>query len=196
MAKKQQVSVFLILRDPKVGRTLAEGLTEAGYSVTEYQTAREFLVDKRNHQRGVVLSEVRLQGLMGTELVEQLAGEKDAFPVVLITNHPDVPKAVKSGVDFICGSLSADVLAAAIERTSSPEVFNEKSLRWSFDNMSPRESEVLERVLAGMSSRDIARELGIAPKTVEAHRARINGKTRDEDVAELVRMWKAWRALE
>ena len=60
IAKKQQSSVFLIFSKQFVGRAIAEGLTEAGYSVSEYQTAREFLIDKRNHKRGVVLSEIRL----------------------------------------------------------------------------------------------------------------------------------------
>lgn len=195
MAKKQRVSVFLILRDPRVCRTLAEGLTESGYSVTEYQTAREFMIDKRNHKQGVVLSELRLLGSMGTELVEQLAGEIETFPVVLIANHADIPKAVRSGVDFVGGQLTVEVLAAAIERTRSPEEFKEKALRWAFEHMSGRESEVLEKVLAGMASRDIARELGISTKTVEAHRARINDKTRARDVGELIRMWKAWQEL-
>lgn len=88
-----------------------------------------------------------------------------------------------------------EVLAAAIERTRSPEEFKEKALRWPFDNMSPRESEVLDRVLAGLASRDIAKELGISTKTVEAHRSRINDKTRANDVGELIRMRKAWQTL-
>lgn len=153
------------------------------------------MIDKRNHKQGVVLSELRLLGSMGTELVEQLAGEKETFPVVLIANHADIPKAVRSGVDFVCGQLTVEVLAAAIERTRSPEEFKEKALRWAFDNMSPRESEVLEKVLVGRASRGIAKELGISTKTVEAHRARINGKTRARDVGELIRMWKAWKEL-
>lgn len=193
MAKRQRISAFLILRDLRVCRSLAEGLTEAGYNVTEYQTAREFMIDKQNYQHGVVLSELRLLGSLGTELVEHLAKEKESFPVVLIANHADIPKAVRSGVDFVCGQLTVDVLAAAIERTRTPDEFKEKALRWAFDNMSPRESEVLQKVLEGMASLDIAKELGISTKTVEAHRARINDKTRARDVGELVRMWKAWR---
>jgi FixJ family two-component response regulator len=196
MAKKQKVNVFLILRDMNVCRTLSEGLTEAGYNVTEYQTAREFLIDKRYHQRGVVLSELRLLGSMGTELVEQLAGEKDIFPVVLISNHADIPKAVKSGSDFVCGPPTVEALTDAIERTLSPVDPDERDLQKSFQRLTLRELEVLERVVEGKASRDIATDLGISTKTVEAHRARINGKTRARDVGELIRMWKAWQALE
>ena len=196
MAKKQQTSVFLIFSKQYVGRAIAEGLTEAGYSVSEYQTAREFLIDKRNHKRGVVLSEIRLLGSMGTELVEQLAEEKDTFPVVLLSNHADIPKAVKSGVDFICGPPTVEALTDAIERTLSPADPDERDLEKSFQRLTLRELDVLERVVEGKASRDIAADLGISTKTVEAHRARINDKTRAADVGELVRMWKAWQALE
>lgn len=193
---KQRTKVFLITRDMNATKSLSEGLTEAGYNVTQYQTAKEFMIDKRNHQRGVVLSEVRLPGSLGTELADQLAGERADFPVVLLSNYADIPKAVKSGVDFVSGSLSTEVLAAAIERTLSPEVFKEKALRWAFEHMTERESAVLEKVMAGLSSRDIAQELGISVKTVEAHRTRISAKTRARDVGELIRMWQAWQALQ
>jgi FixJ family two-component response regulator len=196
MAKKQRVIVFLILRDPRACRTLAEGLTEAGYSVTEFQTAREFMIDKRNHQRGVVLSELRLLGSMGTELVEQLAQEKDTFPVVLLSNHADIPKAVKSGADFVCGPPTVEALTDAIERTLSPADIDERDLEKSFHRLTLRELNVLECVVEGKASRDIATDLGISTKTVEAHRARINAKTRARDVGELIRMWKAWQALQ
>ena len=199
MAKKQPkpvASVFLIVRDRQQCSELAEGIRAAGYDVTEYQTAREFLIDKRNHQRGVVLSEIRLLGSMGTELVEQLAGEKESFPVVLIANHADIPKAVKSGADFVCGQLTVDALTDAIQRTLSPADPDERDLEKSFQSLTLRELGVLEGVVEGKASRDIAADLGISQKAVEAHRARINDKTRAADVGGLVRMWKAWQALE
>lgn len=199
MAKKQPkpaTSVFLIVRHRQQCSELAEGIRQAGYSVTEYQTAREFLIDKRHHKQGVVLSELRLLGLMGTELVEQLEGEKESFPVVLITNHADIPKAVKSGGDFVCGPPTVEALTDAIQRTVSPADPDERDLQKSFQRLTLRELEVLERVVEGKASRDIATDLGVSTKTVEAHRARINAKTRAADVGELVRMWKAWQELQ
>jgi FixJ family two-component response regulator len=94
-ALNKKATVILIMQDRHQCRDMADGVRQSGYDVTEYQTGREFLIDKRNHQRGVVLSEIRLLGSMGTELVEQLAGEKDTFPVVLLSNHADIPKVVK-----------------------------------------------------------------------------------------------------
>lgn len=195
MAKKPRINVFLIVRDLNVCRSLGEGLTEAGYNVTQYQTAREFLIDKRNHKQGVVVSELRLLGSMGTELSEQLAGESDTFPVILLTNHADIPKAVKSETDFVCGQWTVEALTEAIERKTSPEDPDERELTKAFQRLTPREVRVLECVAEGKASRDIGKELGISTKTVEAHRARINGKTRAKDVGELMRMWKAWLEL-
>lgn len=195
-ATKPVTNVFLIIRDRAVRTAIAGELNEAGYNAIDYQTAREFLIDKRNYSGGIVMSELRLLGVQGSELVEQLAGERANFPVVLIVNSADTPKAVKAGVDFVCGPLSAENLIAAIQRVSTPEEFSERDLQWFFDRLTPAESRVFEGVIAGKASRAIAAEIGISTKTVEAHRARINAKSRATDVAQLIRMHKAWQDLQ
>jgi two-component system response regulator FixJ len=195
-ATKPVTNVFLIVRDRRVSSSLASELKDAGYRAIDYQTAREFLIDKPNHKGGVVLSELRLLGMQGAELVEQLAGERANFPVVLIVNNADTPKAVKAGVDFMCGPLSAEILIAAIQRLKTPEEFSERDLKWFFNRLTPAESKVLDGVIAGKASRAIAAEIGISTKTVEAHRARINAKSRATDVGQLIRMWKAWQILQ
>ena len=192
-ATKSATNVFLIIRDRAVRTALASELIEAGYNASDYQTAREFLIDKRNYSGGIVMSELRLLGMQGSELVEQLAGERANFPVVLIVNNADTPKAVKAGVDFVCGPLSAEILIAAIQRVNTPEEFSERDLQWFFDRLTPAESRVFEGVIAGKASRAIAAEIGVSTKTIEAHRARINAKSRATDVAQLLRMWKAWQ---
>jgi len=102
----------------------------------------------------------------------------------------------KAGVDFIARTPTVVDLLEAIRRTETPEIFDEKALRWGFGRLTPGEGRVLEGVIAGKGSREIGLELGMSPKTVEAHRARINGKTRARDAGELIRLWKAWQALE
>ena len=194
-ATKPATTVFLIVGDRRVCGSLAGELKDAGYSAIDYQTAREFLIDKPNHSGGIVISELRLLGMQGLELVEHLAGERATFPVVLIVNNADTPKAVKAGVDFVCGPLSAEILIAAIQRANTPEEFSERDLQWFFDRLTPAESRVLDGVIAGKASRAIAAELGVSTKTVEAHRARINAKSRATDVAQLIRMHKAWQEL-
>ena len=144
----------------------------------------------------MVLSELRLLGMQGPELVEQLAGERASFPLVLIANNADTPKAVKAGVDFVCGPLLAKILITTIQRVNTPEEFSERDLQWFFDRLTPAESRVLDGVIAGKASRAIAAELGVSTKTVEAHRSRINAKSRATDVAQLIRMWKAWQDVQ
>ena len=165
-----------------------------GLKVEEYQTAREFLIDKVNQKRGVVVASLKLIGMNGLELFEALKSEADSFPVVLLSSLLDVTKAIKSGAEFV-NDLSPDNILAAVRRVTTPETFQEKGLRWGFEKLSERESEVLALIANGLSSREISAEMGIAFKTVESHRARINERTRASDVAELLRMWKAWKAL-
>ena len=199
MAKKPsktKAPIFLIMQDRQQCRDMADGIREAGYDVTEYQTGREFLIDKRNHTDGIVLAEFRLYGMLGDELVKELASERETFPIVLIATPYDGPRAVKAGVDFIARGPNIKALLEAINRTETPEVFDEKALRWGFEKLSQREATVLDGVLAGKGSREISLDLGKSFKTVEAHRLRINAKTRARDLGELVRMWKAWCELE
>lgn len=198
MAKKpsKKAPIFLIMQDRQQCRDMADGVREAGYNVTEYQTGREFLIDKRDHTGGVVLVELRLDGMQGDELANELANERDAFPVVLIAASIDSARAAKAGVDFIARTITLDDLLEAIRRTLDPEEFDEKSLRWSFERMPPGTAKVLAGLVAGKSIREIGIDLGISSKTVETHRARINGKTRARDLGELIRMWKAWRELQ
>jgi FixJ family two-component response regulator len=73
--------------------------------------------------------------MQGPELVEQLAGERASFPLVLIVNNADTPKAVKAGVDFVCGPLLEEILMTAIQRVNMPEEFSERDLQWFFDRL-------------------------------------------------------------
>ena len=193
---KKKASIFLIIQDRQQCRDIADGVREAGYDVTEYQTGREFLIDKSNHTGGIVLAEFRLYGMLGDELVKELASEQETFPVVLIATPYDGPRAVRAGVDFIARGPNIEALLEAINSTETPEVFDEKALRWGFEKLSQGEAKVLDGVVAGKGSREIAFDLGISSKTVEAHRGRINAKTRARDLGELVRMWKAWQELQ
>ncbi len=193
---KKKAPIFLIMQDRQQCSDMADGVREAGYDVTEYQTCREFLIDKRNHTGGIVIAEFRLYGMLGDELVKELASEQETFPVVLIATSYDAPRVIKTGVDFISRGPTLEAVLEAIERTETPEVFDDKALRWGFEKLSQSEAKVLDGVLAGKGSREIALDLGISAKTVEAHRLRINAKTRAREVGELVRMWKAWCELQ
>ena len=193
-AKQTNTQVFLIISDRERRSELAKELRAHGLDVEEYQTAREFLIDKVNHQGGVVVASVRLMGLGGIELANMLKDEVKAFPVVLLAGLIDIPAAVKSEVDFV-NDLSPENVLSAVLRITTPEVFSEKGLRWGFEHLSERETEALALIAKGLSNREIGSAMGISVKTAEAYRANISAKTRARDVAELLRMWKAWKAL-
>ena len=111
-----------------------------------------------------------MHDVMGSELAQQLAGEKDAFPVVLYANDADTPKAIKAGVDFFCLPITTEKVIAAIQRTKEPEQFSERKLEWFFSRITPMESKIFDAVCAEKSSREIAQELSDSTKTIEAYR--------------------------
>lgn len=195
MAKQRSENVFLIFLDLSVHHPLGGRLADADCNLNKYQTERVFLINKRNRNRCEMFCEIRVFGYLPSELLEQLAIERDVFPVVLIANHSNIPKTIKSGGDFLCVPLTAEILAAAVERICAREECNVMAPRWAFDYMSPRELEALKKVLAGMASWNITRHHGTSTETVKAHRARIKGKVRAREVWELIRKLKLWPVI-
>ena len=193
MAKRsKKTTVFLIVDDSDQRKNLAAELQSAGYDVHDYMTAREFLIDQRNHSSGVVVADYRLLDMTGVELCEQLAKVRSTFPVALIVNHADIPKVVAAGVfDFIPKPVTVESLQDAITRATDGEEFTDAELERAFRKMTGREREIVALIVDGNSSREIGAALGISTKTVEAHRARIMDKTRADDVGHLVRLWLA-----
>jgi len=194
MAKRTKKSkVFLIINDTDQRAKLATGLRSAGYDVHDYMTAREFLIDQKNHSGGVVIADYRLRGMTGRELAEQLNREGSDFPVVLTAGPADMPKVIGSdAADILVKPVAMDFLEEAIKRATDGELFTDAELERAFRKVTKREREVVALVVAGKSSMEIGEALDVATKTVEAHRLKIMDKTRADDVGHLVRMWRAW----
>ena len=195
MAKRsKKTTVFLIVDDTAQRENLAAELRAAGFDVHEYMTAREFLIDKRNHSSGVVVADYRLQGMTGLELTEQLTSEQSTFPFVLIVGHADIPKVIRGDVaDVVLKPVAIESVTSAIVRATEGEVITDEELELAFRKLTARELEVTGLVVDGKSSREIGASLGISTKTVEAHRSNILDKTRADDVGHLVRLWRAWK---
>jgi FixJ family two-component response regulator len=174
--------------------SLANELRVSGLEVEEYQTAREFQIDKPRRTGGIVFADVRLMS-GSTALLEDLKADK-AFPLLLMTGAADVPRAIKTGVDFLLTPVSVSDLITAISQCNESVPYDESKLRWGFERLTAREREVIERLAQGLSSREISEEFGTSLKTVEAHRARINDKIRARNIAEAIRMWRAWQAMQ
>tara|TARA_B100001939_G_scaffold323090_1_gene314056 strand:- start:17 stop:715 length:699 start_codon:yes stop_codon:yes gene_type:complete len=205
--KRREFTVFLVEDDQAIRASMKEALEEEKLVVNDYMTAMEFYRDFREVVPGVLVLDIRLPGMSGIELQEKLAGEDFPLPVVMISGHADVPMAVRAmkngAFDFLCKPVKVDDLVAAVGRAYhyyyDVEIDLDDELdatEDSLNRLTTREREVLDHVVDGLSSREIAGELDVSTKTVEAHRARINDKMRADNVAHLIRMCFNYNAVE
>lgn len=176
-------------------RWLLEG---EGFVVRTYASAEEFLaIDARNPPDCAIV-DMRMPGMSGLELQEALAQHHVRLPLVFVTAHGDVALAVmamrRGAVDFIEKPFTDERLVESVRRAlgvharHSGDDDESGVVRARAAGLSPRERDVLAAVVDGKSSKQIARELSIAVKTVEAHRARIMAKLGATSLAGLVRL--------
>jgi len=203
--KRRPFTVFLVEDDQAVRASLVEAIGEHKIPIRDYMTAMEFYRDYREPVPGVLILDLRLPGMSGMELQEKLAEDGVEMPIVMISGHADVPMAVKAmkngAFDFLCKPVKVEDLLSAVARAYAyfydvdPEVLEEEleDTEDSINRLTGRERQVLDHVVDGLSSREIAQELGVSTKTVEAHRARINDKMRADNVSHLIRMCFAYR---
>lgn len=190
--------VHVIDDDPAVRDSLSFLLETANLSARTYDSAAAFLEALPDVKRGCVVTDVRMPGMTGIELVKQLRTQGFRLPIVMITGHADVPLAVeamKAGVaDFIEKPFDDEVLLGAIHAALSE---GEKGRRGAAEtaeiaarmaSLSGREQEVLDGLVAGHANKVIAYDLGISPRTVEIYRANVMTKMKAASLSELVRM--------
>ena len=169
-------------------------LESAGFAAQTYETAMEFLEASPDLAGGCIVTDIRMPGMSGLDLVRHLKARNVNLPIVMITGHGDVPLAVesmKAGVaDFLEKPFNDEALLRAINSAiaqPSPADASEP-FKALLANLSPREVDVLHGVVDGKANKVIAFELGISPRTVEVYRANVMTKTRAGGLAELVRM--------
>lgn len=188
--------VHLIDDDEDVRRALAFLLGTAGLAVKVYESASDFLDRHDASVAGCIVTDVRMPGIDGLELLRRLREKEAALPVIVMTGHADVPMAVdamKNGaVDFIEKPFADDVLLDAIARAfklaKMPAPGRDAAARERFATLSDRERQVLSGLLAGLPNKTIAYDLGLSPRTVEVHRANVMTKTGVSSLSELVRL--------
>jgi two-component system response regulator FixJ len=188
-----KVLVHVIDDDEPMRDSLCFLLESAGYAAQTYETANQFLDTGAGLQGGCIVTDVRMPGMNGLELVRQLKSRGLSLPIVMITGHGDVPLAVeamKAGVaDFLEKPFDDDALLRAINAAMAhPTGGAAEPFKALLANLSPREIDVLHGVVDGKANKVIAFELGISPRTVEVYRANVMSKTRAGGLAELVRM--------
>ncbi len=205
--KRKDFAVFLVEDDQAIRASMKEALEGEKLEVHDYMTAMEFYRDYRDARPGVLILDIRLPGMSGIELQEKLAEEDFPLPVIMISGHADVPMAVRAmkngALDFLCKPVKVSAMMRAVGRAYNfyydVDVDMDDELdetEDSLDRLTARERQVLDHVVDGLSSREIAEELTVSTKTVEAHRARINDKMRADNVAHLIRMCFNFNAAE
>src|SRR5437868_5439362 len=189
--------VHLIDDDEDVRRALAFLLGTAGLAVKVYESAILFLDHYNGSQTGCIVSDVRMPGMDGLQLLKRLKEMGVKLPVVILTGHADVALAVEAmkwgAVDFIEKPFSDEVLLGAIQsalqlRQNSPSAGDVEQIRARMTSLTPREREVLAGLLKGHPNKTIAYDLGLSPRTVEVHRANVMSKMAAASLSELVRM--------
>jgi len=190
--------VYIVDDDEAMRDSLVWLLESHGLPVVAFGSASSFLDAYRADMRGCVVLDVRMPGMSGLELHDRLAAMRATLPVVFVTGHGDVPMAVsavkKGAVDFIEKPFAEkDLLrlvtqALELEREQAGARQRQAEARRRLESLTAREREVLDLVVAGKPNKLIADELGISPKTVEVHRARVMEKMEVGSVAELVQL--------
>ncbi|MHB8867854.1 MAG: response regulator transcription factor [Thermoleophilia bacterium] len=198
MGEPLDSTIWIVDDDPSVRRSLVRLLHACGYNAQACESAEEFLKSEWRRSPGCLVLDVRLPNLSGLELQSILQERGAWIPVVFITGHGDIPmsvRAMKAGsVDFLTKPFTDQALLAAVKHalmecegrmTAAIEL---EDIRRRLDSLSPREQEVLSRVVAGRLNKQIAAELGIAMRTVKLHRAHAMEKLGVRTVADLVRL--------
>ncbi len=199
MTITQTPSLIYIVDDDEAVRDSLRWLLEANsYRVKSFGSAEEFLEGYDPDNISILIVDVRMPGMSGLELQEELIKRNSPIPIVFITGHGDVPMAVstmkKGAVDFLekpfnegeLRSIVARMLQQAAERVSQAQTRKNQQLILS--RLTAREQQVLERIVAGRLNKQIAGDLNISIKTVEAHRANIMEKLEVTTVADLMKI--------
>lgn len=191
-------TVFIVDDDSSVRDSLGLLLGLRGYRTAIFAGAESFLNAYRPDWRGCALIDIRMPGMDGLELQKRLLGLGSGLPVIVMTGHGDVEstrEAFKAqAVDFLEKPLDQARLTAAIADAllKSEALLLEAERRDRFARrlaaLTPREREVMDMIVAGGHNRDIAEKLGISPRTVEVHKARVMQKLQVDGVAQLIRL--------
>jgi two-component system response regulator FixJ len=187
--------VHIVDDDDAVRQSLAFLLSSAGLPVRLYDSASAFLAGLSTPQDGCLITDVRMPGMSGIDLLKALREKAYSMPAIVITGHGDVPLAVEAmkagAVDFIEKPFEEEAILTAVRRAleqGSDENGDEIVVAAKLATLSERERQVLEGLVAGHPNKAIAHELGISPRTVEVYRANLMAKMQAKSLSELIRM--------
>ena len=190
--------VYVIDDDEAMRDSLNFLLESADFHVTLFETAQNFLDVLPGLGFGCVVSDVRMPGIDGIELLKCMKAGHSAFPILIMTGHGDIPLAVEAmklgAVDFLEKPFEDDRLIGMIDaaiRQAEPAARSEvvtQEIAARVATLSPRERQVMDGLIAGLSNKLIARDYDISPRTIEVYRANVMTKMQANSLSELVRL--------
>lgn len=193
-----QQTVYVVEDDEAVRDSLELLLKSDSKSVATFDSANAFLKDYSEAMAGCIVLDIRMPGMDGLELQKKLNERHSILPIIFVTGHGDVPMAVdamkEGAVDFIQKPYREEALLEKIEMALAEDREQRKTLGEQQEilkrikTLTPRESEIMERMIAGQANKVIAIELEISQRTVEIHRSRVMHKMGTHSLAHLVRM--------
>lgn len=184
--------------DDAVRDSLLILLRSAGFAVRTHACAKSFFEDYRSEETGCLLVDMRMPDATGSEVQERISRMGDKVPIIFITGHANIRMAVtamkRGAVDFLEKPIDPQILLDHVDKAVKRREYELREQEKSDDAqaklgvLTPREKDVLRHLIAGRPNKIIARELGLSPRTVEIHRARVMEKTGAGSLPRLVRM--------
>jgi two-component system, LuxR family, response regulator FixJ len=191
-------TIYVVDDDKPALDSLSLLLTVEGYAVRSHESAATFLDAIKQNERGCVITDARMPGMSGLDLLAVMKERRVSMPVIVVTGYGDVPLAVEAmkrgAIDFFEKPLDAGALLASLrsalmsENEICPSNAERRIPQKRFATLSKREKEVLAGLVKGQPNKNIAHELGISPRTVEVHRANLMKRMQAESLPELVKM--------
>jgi two-component system response regulator FixJ len=190
--------VYVIDDDEAMRDSLNFLLGAADFDVTLFESAQQFLDVAATIDFGCVVSDVRMPGIDGIEMLKRLKASRNALPVLIMTGHGDVPLAVEAmklgALDFLEKPFEDERLIGMVEIALKQAASGARTEAETQDiaarvaSLSPRERQVMEGLVAGLSNKMIARDYDISPRTIEVYRANVMTKMQAGSLSELVRL--------
>lgn len=194
---ESEPTVFVVDDDDEVRDSLRWLIESVGLQVRSFSSAQSFLDSYTDSAPGCLVLDIRMPGMSGLDLQEELSGRGIELPVIVVTAYGDVQTAVRAmkagAVDFVEKPIGEQGLLDQIHKAIAEDLRNnekravQREVKQRYERLTPREKEVMALVVDGLSSKEIAQQIDVSFKTVEAHRAKIMKKMEAKSVPHLIR---------